>query len=68
MAVRIIKHAMEIIHLLTDLNPIQVVVDAIINRLQDLTTVLFWASLFVGLDNFNYFLFDLLKKMLGIAS
>ncbi|KAL8459786.1 hypothetical protein ACS0TY_031635 [Phlomoides rotata] len=25
MAVRIIKHAMEIIHLLTDLNPIQVI-------------------------------------------
>ena len=32
MAVRIIKHAMEIIHLLTDLNPIQVIVDAVINR------------------------------------
>lgn len=32
MAVRIVKHAMEIIHLLTDLNPIQVIVDAIINR------------------------------------
>ncbi|TMW87027.1 hypothetical protein EJD97_020518 [Solanum chilense] len=31
MAVRIIKHAMEIIHLLTDLNPIQVIVDAVIN-------------------------------------
>ena len=31
LAVRIIKHAMEIIHLLTDQNPIQVVVDAIIN-------------------------------------
>ncbi|XP_056698360.1 40S ribosomal protein S5 [Spinacia oleracea] len=31
MAVRIVKHVMEIIHLLTDLNPIQVVVDAIIN-------------------------------------
>jgi len=30
-AVRIIKHAMEIIHLLTDQNPIQVVVNAIIN-------------------------------------
>ncbi|WVZ00056.1 hypothetical protein V8G54_026125 [Vigna mungo] len=33
MAVRIIKHAMEIIHLLTDLNPIQVIVDAVINRI-----------------------------------
>ena len=33
MAVRIIKHAMEIIHLLSDQNPIQVIVDAIINRL-----------------------------------
>ncbi|XP_042386716.1 40S ribosomal protein S5-like [Zingiber officinale] len=32
MAVCIIKHAMEIIHLLTDANPIQIVVDAIINR------------------------------------
>ncbi|PON41397.1 Ribosomal protein [Parasponia andersonii] len=28
---RIIKHAMEIIHLLTDLNPIQVIVDAVVN-------------------------------------
>ena len=32
MAVRIIKHSFEIIHLLTDQNPIQVLVDAIINR------------------------------------
>ncbi|KAG6571821.1 40S ribosomal protein S5-1, partial [Cucurbita argyrosperma subsp. sororia] len=31
MAVRIIKHAMDIIHLLTDLNPIQVIVDAVVN-------------------------------------
>ncbi|XP_062190865.1 small ribosomal subunit protein uS7-like [Phragmites australis] len=31
LAVRIIKHTMEIIHLLTDANPIQVIVDAIIN-------------------------------------
>ncbi|KAM0990207.1 hypothetical protein ACFX2C_008758 [Malus domestica] len=31
MAVRIIRHAMEIIHLLTDLNPIQVIVDAVVN-------------------------------------
>jgi len=31
MAVRIVRHAMEIIHLLTDQNPVQVVVDAIIN-------------------------------------
>ncbi|KAI3935955.1 hypothetical protein MKX01_021906 [Papaver californicum] len=31
MAVRIIKHAMDIIHLLTDQNPIQVIVDAVIN-------------------------------------
>mmetsp|Transcript_1757 Transcript_1757/g.6323 ORF Transcript_1757/g.6323 Transcript_1757/m.6323 type:complete len:130 (+) Transcript_1757:650-1039(+) len=31
MAVRIIKHAFEIIHLLTDQNPVQVCVDAIIN-------------------------------------
>ncbi|EPS72966.1 hypothetical protein M569_01791, partial [Genlisea aurea] len=30
MAVRIVKHAMEIIHLLTDQNPIQVIVDAVI--------------------------------------
>ncbi|XP_023739340.1 40S ribosomal protein S5 [Lactuca sativa] len=32
MAVRIVKHAMEIIHLLTDANPIQVIVDAVINN------------------------------------
>ncbi|XP_020246697.1 40S ribosomal protein S5-like [Asparagus officinalis] len=30
-AIRIVKHAMELIHLLTDLNPIQVIVDAVIN-------------------------------------
>ena len=32
MVVRIVKHAMEIIHLLIDQNPIQVIVDVIINR------------------------------------
>lgn len=31
MAVRIVKHAFEIIHLLTDFNPIQVLVDAVQN-------------------------------------
>lgn len=31
MAVRIVQHAFEIIHLLTDSNPIQVLVDAIVN-------------------------------------
>ncbi|KAE8726489.1 40S ribosomal protein S5 [Hibiscus syriacus] len=31
MATRIVKHAMEIIYLLTDQNPIQVIVDAVIN-------------------------------------
>ncbi|KAG0174264.1 ribosomal protein S5 [Apophysomyces sp. BC1034] len=31
MAARIVQHAFEIIHLLTDLNPIQVLVDAILN-------------------------------------
>jgi small subunit ribosomal protein S5e len=31
MAVRIVKHAFEIIHLLTDQNPIQVLVDAVVN-------------------------------------
>ena len=31
MAVRIVQHAFEIIHLLTDKNPIQVLVDAVIN-------------------------------------
>lgn len=31
MAMRIMKHAFEIIHLLTDANPIQILVDAIIN-------------------------------------
>ncbi|XP_074302064.1 small ribosomal subunit protein uS7-like [Silene latifolia] len=35
MAVRIVKHAMEIIHLLTENNPIQVIVDAIINRFSE---------------------------------
>lgn len=30
--VRIVEHAFDIIHLLTDQNPIQIVVDAIINR------------------------------------
>jgi hypothetical protein len=30
--VRIVSHAFEIVHLLTDQNPIQVLVDAIINR------------------------------------
>ncbi|XP_020574871.1 40S ribosomal protein S5-like isoform X2 [Phalaenopsis equestris] len=30
-AVRIVKHAMDIIHLLTDTNPIQIIVDAVIN-------------------------------------
>ncbi|KAF7831190.1 40S ribosomal protein S5 [Senna tora] len=38
MAVRIIKHAMEIIHLLTDQNPVQVIVDAVINR-EDATRI-----------------------------
>ncbi|RZC63187.1 hypothetical protein C5167_024947 [Papaver somniferum] len=32
MAVRIFKHGMDIIHLLTDQNPIQFIVDAVINR------------------------------------
>ena len=31
MAVRIVQHAFEIVHLLTDSNPIQVLVDAIVN-------------------------------------
>jgi small subunit ribosomal protein S5e len=31
MAVRIMKHCLEIIHLLTDQNPVQVVVDAVCN-------------------------------------
>nr|DAD41902.1 TPA_asm: hypothetical protein HUJ06_016225 [Nelumbo nucifera] len=31
MAVHIVKHVMEIIHLLTDQNPIEVIVDAIFN-------------------------------------
>ncbi|KAF6155189.1 hypothetical protein GIB67_019715 [Kingdonia uniflora] len=31
MAVRIMKHAMELIHLLTDQNPIQIIVEAVIN-------------------------------------
>ena len=31
LALRIVKHAFEIIHLLTDMNPIQVLVEAIIN-------------------------------------
>jgi hypothetical protein len=32
MQVRIVEHAFDIVHLLTDQNPIQVLVDAIINR------------------------------------
>ena len=31
MAVRIVQHAMEIIHLLTDENPIQVLINAVVN-------------------------------------
>merc|ERR1719207_495375 len=31
LAVRIVKHAFEIIHLLTDQNPLQVIVDAVVN-------------------------------------
>ncbi|CAN1766343.1 40S ribosomal protein S5-1, partial [Linum perenne] len=31
MAVRIVKHAIEIIHLLTEANPIQIIVDAVVN-------------------------------------
>merc|ERR1719498_1761176 len=31
MAMRIVKHSFEIIHLLTDQNPVQVLVDAVIN-------------------------------------
>jgi len=31
MAVRIVRHTLELIHILTDQNPVQVVVDAIIN-------------------------------------
>merc|ERR1739838_667360 len=31
MTVRIVKHAFEIIHILTDMNPLQVLVDAVIN-------------------------------------
>ena len=40
MAVRIVAHAFEIIHLLTDANPIQILVDAIINTgpREDITT------------------------------
>lgn len=45
MAVRIIKHAMEIIHLLTDLNPIQVIVDAVINRY-----MILWLLLYLDID------------------
>lgn len=41
MAVRIVKHAMEIIHLLTDANPIQIIVDAVINRYTKITSVCF---------------------------
>ncbi|KAK9005886.1 hypothetical protein V6N11_043305 [Hibiscus sabdariffa] len=34
MSIRIVKHAMEIIYLLTNQNPIQVIVDTIVNRCQ----------------------------------
>ena len=37
--VRIVRHAFDIINLLTDINPIQVLVDAIINRSADLGCV-----------------------------
>ncbi|KAL7609189.1 hypothetical protein Lser_V15G11898 [Lactuca serriola] len=43
--VRILKHAMEIIHHLTDANPIQIIIDAVINRLW------IWSSQFKGEDN-----------------
>nr|KAJ0215220.1 hypothetical protein LSAT_V11C300125370 [Lactuca sativa] len=43
--VRILKHAMEIIHLLTDANPIQIIMDAVITRLW------IWSSQFKGEDN-----------------
>ena len=39
MAVRIGKHVMEIIHLLTDSNPIHIIVDAVINRYEILNVV-----------------------------
>ncbi|CAI9299213.1 unnamed protein product [Lactuca saligna] len=45
MVAHIFKHAMEIIHLLTDANPIQIIVDAVINRLW------IWSSQFKGEDN-----------------
>ena len=44
MAVRIIKHAMEIIHLLTDANPIQVIIDAIVNRYKRLINGLIFVA------------------------
>ncbi|KAJ0480573.1 40S ribosomal protein S5 [Helianthus annuus] len=43
MAVRIVKHAMEIIHLLTDSNPIQIIVDAsLTGRVRDLHSLTYF--------------------------
>jgi len=50
LAVRIIKHAMEIIHLLTDQNPIQVIVDAVINRYVLVPVIVF--VMFLCTDDF----------------
>jgi len=50
-AVTIVKHAMEIIHLLTDQNPIQVIVDAVVNRSVIKCIVLFlidWSLLVIS--------------------
>ncbi|CAN6467398.1 unnamed protein product [Victoria cruziana] len=57
-AVLIVKHAMEIIHLLTDQNPIQVIVDAVINRY---LAVLIFALLLVKHVRF----FPCLFKLIG---
>jgi len=62
MAVRIIKHAMEIIHLLTDQNPIQVIVDAVVNRYELLMAVEIFEFdiviivMFSNIEMFFYFL------------
>ncbi|KAK1294712.1 40S ribosomal protein S5-2 [Acorus calamus] len=55
MAVRIVKHAMEIIHLLTDANPVQVIVDAVINSfLTDNSLFQQWTSGRCHKDRFGW--------------
>ena len=64
-----IKHAMEIIHLLTDANPIQIIVDAVINRYTSSSRyVLYVCTLFESLCNyFIHVVVDQEKMQLGLG-